>query len=167
MASTPSAALEDLALEYPSDKSPTLHALLLGDGLATSLANLRRLELTLLVGESLEGLETIALKYADSLEHLVIKFGKRHDDPIPPPPSARPNSDGIRTQAPYAMVPPYDPREPPHLHAHPRGIRKICGCRVRELPRPLPPRGGRRHIETPPAVPRGEFQSALFPCGQL
>ncbi|KAJ6484322.1 hypothetical protein DFH09DRAFT_1340090 [Mycena vulgaris] len=77
IASPPSAALEDLALEYPSDKFPTLHALLLGDGLATPLANLQRLELTLLVGESLEGLETIALNYADSLEHLVINFGSR------------------------------------------------------------------------------------------
>ncbi|KAJ6565877.1 hypothetical protein DFH09DRAFT_1157202, partial [Mycena vulgaris] len=73
---TPIATLQHLTLEYRADNSATLHALFLGGTPANRLENVRHLELGP-GGGSMGGLDRIALKCADPIEHLSIHFKSR------------------------------------------------------------------------------------------
>ncbi|KAJ7478298.1 hypothetical protein FB451DRAFT_1241756 [Mycena latifolia] len=69
--SLPSTApLDSLILSSRSEKSPTLHSLVLGDEVAHRVNHLRHLELHAPISGSLQGLDMIALKFSRSIQHL-------------------------------------------------------------------------------------------------
>ncbi|KAJ7617573.1 hypothetical protein B0H17DRAFT_1340972 [Mycena rosella] len=68
-----SVPLEYLALAYSPKTDVALHALILGDEVAQRLEGVRELRFD--PGGALDGLEAIALKCSDSLEHMIIDFG--------------------------------------------------------------------------------------------
>ncbi|KAJ6566515.1 hypothetical protein B0H19DRAFT_1257723 [Mycena capillaripes] len=74
--------LSHLLLNYTPTRDPAFHSLMVGDEIATSLIRLHHLELAVPSPGSLGGLEKIAEKYSECLQHLVINFWQRHDDPI-------------------------------------------------------------------------------------
>jgi hypothetical protein len=67
-------SLTHLLLNYTPSQNPLFHSLVLGDEISPSLIRLRHLELAVPIGGCLSGLDNIALKYSNSLRHLVINF---------------------------------------------------------------------------------------------
>ncbi|KAJ7744183.1 hypothetical protein B0H16DRAFT_1889752 [Mycena metata] len=74
--------LSKLCLSYQPDSCPGLHTLMLGDDVMHHLQHLQHLELVVPRRGSLHGLEEILPKCGDSLQHLIINFEWRHDDPL-------------------------------------------------------------------------------------
>ncbi|KAK7042792.1 hypothetical protein R3P38DRAFT_3309921 [Favolaschia claudopus] len=77
-------SLKHLLLNYSPTQTAALHSLIMGEGFSppTDFHGLRRLELAVPTQGSLGGLENVATRYSASLQHLVVNFWQRHDQPV-------------------------------------------------------------------------------------